>query len=125
MSEPQDTNEAAGGRSDSTAVLEGWISAADQLPETKPHVYMCEMSELVLVRGEGKNSYPWVAHLHVDKATTYKEYAWGFDKDGVRYTWLSPYREICDNQKITHWRALPSNAEITGRTLAKNEADGA
>jgi len=67
---------------------------------------MCEMSEKVLVRGERKDSYPWVAHLFVDKAETYKDYAWGFDKDGVRYTWLSPYRGIADNQKITQWCAL-------------------
>ena len=96
----------------STDGLEGWISVADQLPETKPYSYMCEMSEIVLVRGEGKNSYPWAAHLHADKARSYKEYAWGVDAGGVRYTWLSPYRDISDNQKIAHWRALPSNAEL-------------
>jgi len=94
-------------------LLEGWESVADCLPETKPHSYMGEMSESVLVRGEGKNSYPWVAHLYADKATNYKEYAWGIDKEGVRYTWLSPYRDIADNQKITHWRALPSNRCFT------------
>lgn len=84
---------------------DGWISVKDRLPETKPEYYMCAMSKPVLVRGEAKNKYPWVAHLHVDKAIL-KDYAWGFDIDGVRYTWLSPYRDIADNQKITHWKEL-------------------
>ncbi len=87
-------------------LLEGWVSVTEQLPETKPHSYMCEMSALLLVRGEGKDSYPWVAHLHADKAVSYKTYAFGVDKEGVRYTWLSPYRDIADNQKITRWQQI-------------------
>jgi hypothetical protein len=82
-----------------------WISVEDELPETTPHSYMAEMSEKVLVKGAGKNEYPWIAHLHKDTAS-YHVYAWGFDRDGVRYTWLNPYRDIVDNQKITYWMPL-------------------
>lgn len=94
-------------------LLAGWISVDDELPLTKPHLYMCEMSIPVLVRGDGKDQYPWVAHLHADEATTYKTYSWGFDRDNIRYTWLSPYRDIADNQRITHWQALPANGEVS------------
>ena len=85
----------------------GWINVEDRMPETKASSYMCEMSEKILVKGEGRNQYPWVAHLHVDKANKYKAYAWGFDRDGDRYTWLNPYRDIADNQQVTHWKPLP------------------
>ena len=78
----------------------GWISVGDELPQTKPYSYLCEMSDKVLVRGEGKNQYPWVAHLFKDASEKYKTYACGFDRDGIRYTWLNPHRDIYDNQKI-------------------------
>jgi hypothetical protein len=99
-------SEAKRDDSELSALLAGWISVDEKLPDTTGHAYMCEMSESVLVRGEGKNAYPWVAHLHVDKAATYKTYAWGFDRENVRYTWLNPYRGIGENQKVTHWRPL-------------------
>lgn len=87
-----------------------WISVADALPPVKPYSYLCETSDPALVRGDGKNTYPWVAHLHVDKAQNFKTYAWGFDRDGARYTWLNPYRDISDNQLITHWLPLDEAA---------------
>ena len=79
---------------------------SDRLPETTPHSYMAEMSKKVLVKGEGKNGYPWIAHLHKDTATNYHTYFFGFDRDGARHTWLNPYRDISDNQKVTHWMPL-------------------
>lgn len=99
-------SEAKNEASELTPLLAGWISVDDELPPTVPHAYLCEMSDKVLVRGDGKNQYPWVAHLHVDKAEKYKNYAWGFDRGGVRYTWLNPYRDIADNQQVTHWMPL-------------------
>lgn len=91
-----------------------WVSVEDDLPITFPSTYMCRMSEKVLVRGVGKDQYPWVAHLHVDEGEKYKTYAHGFDKDGVRYTWLSPYRDIYENQRITEWMPLPGLSKQSG-----------
>ena len=84
-----------------------WVSCADRLPETHPNSYMCEMSDKVLVCGEGKNQYPWVAHLHADKSKNYREYAHSFDVDGVSYTWLNPYRDHVEGQCVTRWMPLP------------------
>ena len=87
--------------------MSNWINVNDKLPDTSPWGYESEMSASVLVKGDGKNSYPWVAHLHKDGIKNNPTYAWGFDKDNFRYTWLSPYRNIEDNQKITQWMPIP------------------
>lgn len=100
-------------RVDSEPVAVGWVSVDDKLPSTKPSSYMCEMSPPVLVRGEGKDKYPWVAHLHIDRAKSCKSYSWGFDRNGVRHTWLSPHRGIGDTQNITHWCPLPTGDLLT------------
>ena len=83
-----------------------WISVEDELPELCSRVYMTSMSQKVLVKGEGKNQYPWVAHLHKDWKK-YCNYAHGKNVDGARLTWLNPYRDISDGQKVTHWMPLP------------------
>ena len=91
-----------------------WINVDDELPETFPHAYESEMSRKVLVRGIGKDAYPWVAHLHKSLAQKYPHYAFGFDRDGARYTWLNPYRDIGDNQRVKQWMPLPEPPEQEG-----------
>jgi len=74
-----------------------WVSVNEALPDTTPCKFQIERSEKVLVRGEGKNVYPWVAHLWVDPSQ-------------AKITWLCPYRDPDDNQQVTEWAYLSDSA---------------
>ena len=96
--------------------MTNWIPITERLPETKPWSYEVEMSDKVLVTylaPDGSYAYPWVAHLHSDNKGQYANYAvcWSSQVAGKACTWLSPYVDIKEGTKITHWMPLPDPPE--------------